>query len=325
MKRRFLLCSSLSYFVLSAHADLMPTEEKTVRRVFPDDSTLSNDTEYKKKFEEIKAQLEELRKTSENAQNTLKFANNQNLISTQQPPIKSVDTEENNDSFFSAEEEKLPDRQPQIKKILNRRNFVRSAPQIPKKIQTQPASGIQIFNVSMTARDEADSAMTVLPAGSFVSAKVLSGVEANQHEPYPVLLQLSYAFTGPNRTKINLSNCFMIAKARANISTERVIMETDTLSCVKQNGEHYKISARGYTAGEDSTFGSTGTFISKQGQVLLAAVLANIAKNAGEALGKHKKQLMLLQEMQVHQQVQPMSLAKKWRLLVAKVLLIQAP
>lgn len=150
--------------------------------------------------------------------------------------------------------------------------------------EISPASGAQFFNVSITARDEADSTMTVLPAGSFVLAKVISGVEANQNEPYPVLLQLEYAFTGPNKTKINLANCFMIAKARANLSTERVIMETDTLSCVKENGEHYKVSARGYTAGEDSTFGSTGTFISKQGQILLASILANIAKNAGDAV-----------------------------------------
>lgn len=126
--------------------------------------------------------------------------------------------------------------------------------------------------------------MTVLPAGSFVRARIVSGVEAIENEPYPVLLQLEYAFTGPNKSKIDLSNCFMIAKAKANLSTERVIMDTETLSCVKENGEHYKISARAYTAGEDSSFGSTGTYISKQGQVLLAAILANIAKNAGEAV-----------------------------------------
>ena len=103
-------------------------------------------------------------------------------------------------------------------------------------------------------------------------------------EPYPVLLQLEYAFTGPNQSRVDLSNCFMIAKARANLSTERVIMQTETISCVTESGEHFKAEAKGYTAGTDSTFGSTGTFISKQGQVLLAAVLANIAKNAGEAL-----------------------------------------
>ncbi len=141
-----------------------------------------------------------------------------------------------------------------------------------------------MFAVSAEAEAEDDGSLTVLPAGSFVRATVVSGVEANTLEPYPVLLHLQQAFTGPNKTKVDLSNCFVIAKARANLSTERVIMETDTLSCVRENGEHFKTAARGFTAGDDSTFGSTGTFISKQGQVLLAAVLANIAKNAGEAV-----------------------------------------
>jgi conjugal transfer pilus assembly protein TraB len=147
-----------------------------------------------------------------------------------------------------------------------------------------PQSSVKTFAVSEKSSLEDDDTYTVLPAGSFVKAKVVSGVEANSQEPYPVLLQLEYAFKGPNGSKIDLSNCFMIAKARANLSTERVIMETETLSCVVESGEHFKTQARGYTAGEDSSFGSTGTFISKQGQVLLAAVLANVAKNAGEAI-----------------------------------------
>jgi conjugal transfer pilus assembly protein TraB len=118
---------------------------------------------------------------------------------------------------------------------------------------------------------------------------MVSGVEANVREPYPVLLQLDYAFTGPNDSRIELSNCFMIAKARANMSTERVMMETDSLSCVRENGEHFKREAKGFVAGEDNTFGATGTYISKQGQVLLAAVLASIAKNAGQAIADAQK------------------------------------
>jgi hypothetical protein len=68
----------------------------------------------------------------------------------------------------------------------------------------------------------------------------------------------------------------MIAKARANLSTERVIMQTETISCVTESGEHFKAEAKGYTAGTDSTFGSTGTFISKQGQVLLGFMLVQV-------------------------------------------------
>ena len=154
-------------------------------------------------------------------------------------------------------------------------------------------SPLQVFAVSK-GPDSDLGTFTVLPTGSHVKARIVSGVEANAREPYPVLLQLDYAFTGPNKTRIDLSHCFMIAKARANLSTERVMMETENLSCVRDDGEHFKREAKGYVAGDDNTFGATGTYISKQGQVLLAAVLASIAKNAGQAIADAQKTTSVL-------------------------------
>lgn len=266
---------------LSSFADVMKTEDQTIKRLFPEEPGFKNDTEYKKKFEEMKEKLEQLQETSQNAQNTLKFASKTQEVQTQGTIEKAHHIDKNMESFFPKGSEKFP--------------ISKSSPSIPKLKRHRsktwhqnqnfiPASDVQIFNVSTQAREDADHTMTVLPAGSFVRARVVSGVEAVENEPYPVLLQLEYAFNGPNKSKIDLSNCFMIAKAKANLSTERVIMDTETLSCVKENGEHYKVAAHAYTAGEDSSFGSTGTYISKQGQVLLAAILANIAKNAGEAV-----------------------------------------
>jgi conjugal transfer pilus assembly protein TraB len=139
-----------------------------------------------------------------------------------------------------------------------------------------------VFSVTQATITKETS--TVVPLGSYVKARVLTGVEANDQEPFPMLLQLDYAFVGPNKTKIDLSHCFMIAKTKANLSTERVMAETQDISCVRDNGEHFKRNAKGFIAGEDSTFGMTGELISRQGQVLMTAVLANLAKGAGEAV-----------------------------------------
>jgi conjugal transfer pilus assembly protein TraB len=125
---------------------------------------------------------------------------------------------------------------------------------------------------------------TAVPLGSYVKAKVLTGVEANTRDAYPMLVQLDYAFVGPNKTRVDLSHCFMIAKTKANLSTERVMGETQDISCVRESGEVVQRSAKGYVAGEDSTFGAPGQLISHQGQVLLAAVLAQLARGAGEAV-----------------------------------------
>jgi conjugal transfer pilus assembly protein TraB len=256
MSRVFILLFTAN----AAMAEVVPTLPKSVDRVLPEDSEFSKDTGYKKLYNDLKPKLDELQRQSDSARTTLKG-------SAAEP------------AQVSAPDESEPPRQ------LPRRTKVSQPPRIdPLQVTApvMPATVALTFGVSAEAA--LDETTTVLPAGSFVKARVVSGVEANTLEPYPVLLQLEYAFTGPNKTKIDLSNCFMIAKARANLSTERVIMETDTMSCVRENGEHFKSAARGYTAGEDSTFGSTGTFISKQGQVLLAAVLASVAKNAGEAV-----------------------------------------
>jgi len=169
----------------------------------------------------------------------------------------------------------LPDAQrPKV-----RRAAVRAPPAPPPHPNDQP----MVFMVSPAALQEATKE-TAVPLGSYVKARVLTGVEANTMDAYPVLLQLDYAFVGPNHTRIDLSHCFVIAKAKANLSTERVMGETTQISCVRDNNEVVTRAAKGYLAGEDSTFGLTGQLISHQGRVLVAAVLASLAKSVGEAV-----------------------------------------
>ncbi len=285
-----------------ASAEMMPSADKTVNRTLPEEPGFKNDTEYKKRFEEMRKQLDALQSNQESAQRTLQAAGtglSPAAAATNPVTIGSVGavgSTANASSLIKGSGAK------HIQSRFSRKSSkgglwltnLNSSDDAGIDPELNPATGAQIFAVSEAANAASDDTMTVLPVGSFVKAKVISGVEANTLEPYPVLLQLSYAFTGPNKTRIDLSNCFVIAKARANLSTERVIMETDTISCVRDNGEYFKTTARGYTAGEDSTFGSTGTFISKQGQVLLAAVLANIAKNAGEAISLAQQSTTLL-------------------------------
>lgn len=289
MSRRLIAMGLVATAMPRAMAQVMPTEDKTVNRVFPPEPGFQTDTQYKRAFEDVNKEVEALRRDAAAAQQTLRATGAQTA-----PMAKSGAAQ--NTKAVNAKARATPVRARVVAAGAKLRAAnIRQKP--PLKYTTpvaeftpaampvvSPASIAQVFAVSSEAEAEADGALTVIPAGSFVRATVVSGVEANSLEPFPVLLHLQHAFTGPNKTKVDLSNCFVIAKARANLSTERVIMETDTLSCVRENGEHFKAPMRGYTAGEDSSFGSTGTFISKQGQVLLAAVLANIAKNAGEAV-----------------------------------------
>lgn len=139
------------------------------------------------------------------------------------------------------------------------------------------------FDTSMV--DDDPTVQTVIPVGAYVKARILTGVEAGASgEPPPMLLQADYAFQGPNSHQIDMSGCFIIAMVKGNLSTERVTGQAVKISCVRNSGEAIKRDISGYLVGEDSTFGLTGQLISRQGQVFTAAVIANLAKNIGEAV-----------------------------------------
>ena len=280
---------ALAPLITRAQSDEMRNVSRTtVRETQPDNRALSNSSDEQKEIEAIKRQLDEARLKLEAGQ----------PAAIQRTPVSGTTTSggalgsplseasvENDSARTSLPPAVAVPEETTPKAAQTHTNVHR-----PAVGHARRGSPLQVFAVSHRGGvDESPEGFTVLPAGSHVKARVVSGVEANAREPYPVLLQLDYAFSGPNKTKIDLSNCFMIAKAKANMSTERVMMETESLSCVRDSGEHFKREAKGYVAGSDNTFGATGTYISKQGQVLLAAVLASIAKNAGQAIADAQK------------------------------------
>lgn len=256
----------------SPTSTVFPTEDGTRSRLMPEDDLLQRESTYKKMYnEEVLKRLSGYQRDYKN-RTVDAAADAQPATSTQ------VTEQRTKPASIKGNRPRSTQRRDE-----NRMSF-------PVGVLPQPLGPrIVTFNVT----DDKD-AMTVVPMGSSVKAKVLTGVEANTLEPYPILLSLEYAFLGPNKKRIDLSHCFMIAKAKANLSTERVLAETTELSCVRDDGEHVKRTAKAYLSGDDSTFGVQGQLISKQGQVLLAAVLSNLAKGAGEAVATAQKSTQIV-------------------------------
>lgn len=240
----------------------------TIKKFSGNDMTpYENSSQYQKKYlneQERRSQLEQELKSLKNKLNTQQEA--QTVNSSTHPNENSNKIDEQRDQMASVSP--VFSSRPKHSVI----RHVQSVPSYKKPM---------VFTVSEAA-DTTDS--SVLPLGSYVKTRVLTGVEANSDEAYPMLLQADYAFVGPNSTKVDMSGCFFISKAKGNLSTERVMGEITDMSCVRANGEHFKRKVRGYVVGDDSTIGVTGQLISKQGQVLAAAVIANLAKGAGDAL-----------------------------------------
>jgi hypothetical protein len=137
----------------------------------------------------------------------------------------------------------------------------------------------------------------VLPTGSYVKAKLMTGIEAPEGKTYPVLLQLDYAYIVPNHHKLDLTGCFMIAKSQGDLSTERVQMQATKLSCVSKEGRMFERDVNGFIADDkDNSFAVIGSVNSKQDRVAAMGFLSSIVQGVGQAI----------QQAQTTQQVTPL-------------------
>ena len=143
--------------------------------------------------------------------------------------------------------------------------------------------------ISFPVKDQISEKTTgvVIPPGSYVKAKLMTGVEAPEGRTYPALLQLDFAYIVPNKKKLDLSGCFMIAKSQGDLSTERVQMQASKLSCVSRDGKMFERDVNGFIADDkDNSFAVMGSVNSKQDRVATMAFLSSVVEGVGKALGQ---------------------------------------
>ncbi|MGE0172443.1 MAG: TraB/VirB10 family protein [Oligoflexales bacterium] len=149
------------------------------------------------------------------------------------------------------------------------------------------SGGPAIISFPVDAKSQPTEMGVVLPVGSFVRGKILSGVEAPEGKALPVLLQADYAFVGPNKTRIDLSGCFLIAKSTGNLSIERVEMQATKLSCVSRSGQMFERDINGYVADEkDNSFAVMGSVNTKQDRVATMAFVSSVVEGIGKAVAQ---------------------------------------
>ena len=128
-------------------------------------------------------------------------------------------------------------------------------------------------------------ASVVIPPGSYVKAKLMTGVEAPEGKTFPVLLQLDFAYIIPNQKRLDLSGCFMIAKSQGDLSTERVQMQATKLSCVSNSGKMFERDINGFVADDkDNSFAVVGSVNSKQDRVAAMGFLTSVVEGVGKAI-----------------------------------------
>jgi conjugal transfer pilus assembly protein TraB len=148
-------------------------------------------------------------------------------------------------------------------------------------------TGPSVISFPVKTKEKVPEMGVSLPAGSFVKAKLLTGIEAPEGKALPVLMQADFAFVGPNKSRVDLSGCFLIAKSTGNLSIERVEMQASKISCVSRSGQIFERDLNGYVAdGQDNSFAVIGSVNSKRDRVATTAFLSSVVDGIGKAVSQ---------------------------------------
>jgi len=166
----------------------------------------------------------------------------------------------------------------------------------------KPVSMIQVVSLTdenkagQEKKKKAKNISHYLPAGSFSTAVLLSGLDAPTggqaaSNPVPVLLRLMDDGRLPNYFNSDVESCHVLGAGYGDISMERAHIRLESLTCVLSNGDIVEEKVKGYVAGEDGKAGMRGKLISKQGALIARSLLAGIASGMGASVSEQYQQV----------------------------------
>ena len=134
-----------------------------------------------------------------------------------------------------------------------------------------------------------ERAKNLIPSGTFARAVLLNGVEAPtggqaNGNPMPLLMELTDKAVLPNRFRSDIQRCFVTANATGDLSSERVLIRLDRLSCLDETGGAVDVKLTGYVAGEDGKTGLRARVVTRSGQAIANALLVGTLSGLGEAV-----------------------------------------
>lgn len=174
----------------------------------------------------------------------------------------------------------------------------------PPGQSSMPAATIQVVMADKKPPVEKKQSQKVTPSAYITSggnfeAVLLNGMDAStainaNKTPTPALLRIKTEAILPNLFSFDVKECFVMVGGFGNMSTERVEMRTESMSCVDQSGQVWEGKIEGYLVGEDGKAGARGRVVSKQGALLAKSFMAGFIGGLGSAFSPQSPQTLNL-------------------------------
>lgn len=202
-------------------------------------------------------------------------------------------------------EERLEDLQNQM--ILHTKEWDESDEESPHSLYTDrdPENSIQHISLKLSTKsprkqEPKKTVDTTIPAGSFAKAMLLSGLDAStslssSSDPRPILLRIIDMGQLPRTFQTDVKDCHCIASAYGDLSSERVYMRLETLTCIERlTGEIIETDVAGYIAGSDGRVGVRGVVVSKDGPYLMRGLYSGILGGISDMANPENQQKLTM-------------------------------
>jgi conjugal transfer pilus assembly protein TraB len=181
---------------------------------------------------------------------------------------------------------------------------------VPPLSQSAKASPLQKISLPLQGQRKLLLKTTdnTIPAGAFAQAVLMGGVDASTavqaaSDPRPILLRLTHPGTLPRQFQSDLAGCHVLAASYGDLSSERVFMRLEKMSCVeRKTGEVLEIPIQGYVAGEDGRAGIRGIVVDKAGAHMRNAMVGGFFSSIGKFLGQNRSPLLFSPQTGMGQQ-----------------------
>ncbi|AUB85131.1 hypothetical protein THSYN_29855 (plasmid) [Candidatus Thiodictyon syntrophicum] len=89
---------------------------------------------------------------------------------------------------------------------------------------------------------------------------LLNGLDAPtgpgaRKDPTPALLRIKHDATLPNRYRADVKECFVIVGGFGDLGSERALLRSETLTCVRTDGGVIEVSLDAYAVSKDDKVG----------------------------------------------------------------------
>lgn len=162
------------------------------------------------------------------------------------------------------------------------------------RVKNQPTlnseSPISNLNIESKVDNSPKDISWYIPAASYVKGVLLHGVAAftgayAQEEPQIVTIRLTDLASLPRGFDHDIEGCRVITSAYGNLSSERVLLRLETLSCVdRKTKKSLETKISGYVVGNDGLSGIKGRVVSMDLKYLNNAAVGGVLNGIAGAI-----------------------------------------